>query len=170
MIEAGSENEVRKLIRRWFDRQLGVAWKQFTTGAEVRLLVGDINDPGERRAQTRYLMSELADQRCDRLSADYRVQDYREAYPAAREILSELDAPIAEDDRRFTVIARKVMKAQGNLSDAQVRWAEGDEAYTPDWTPELPEALFPSPVAVVVPAAPVAASAPSASPMKAGAC
>ena len=158
-----SENEVKRLIRCWFDRQLGVAWKQFREGSEVKRLVADIDDPGERRAQTRYLMSELADQRLDRMSADYRARDYREAYPAVREILGELDAPIVEDDRRFTIIARK---GESNLADAQVRWAEGDEAYTSDWTPELPEALFPQPSAVVMPTAPMAVPAPSLEPCR----
>ena len=60
------------------------------------------------------------------------------------------------------------MKGEGNLADAQVRWAEGDEAYTPDWTPELPEALFPQPSAVVMPTAPIAVPAPSLSPVEAG--
>ena len=94
MSEVGSENEVRRLVRSWFDRQLKVAWKQFTEGSEVRRLVADVDDPGERRARTRYLMGELADQRLDRMSADYRARDYREAYPAVRKFWASWTRPL----------------------------------------------------------------------------
>ncbi|NPD69036.1 site-specific integrase [Lichenicola cladoniae] len=156
----GPENEIKRLIGHWFERQLEVAWKQFTAGTQVAALVADIDDPGEQRAQSRHLMSELADQRYDRLSESYHAKDYRDAYPAVREILSELDAPIAEDDRRFTLIAREVVLGEGELANAQVHWAEGQEDHTPAWTPDLPEALFPRPVPVVMPAAAVVAPSP----------
>ena len=160
MAEA-QENEVGRLIEAWFKRELDRAWRDFSTGASVRALVSDIEDPAERRARQGYALRTLADDRLDRLSAAFRVGDYGDGIELAREIVRELDAPIPEDDRRFTVLAREMMRAEGHVADAQVHWSEGQEQFTPDWKPELPEALFPKPKAVELPQA-VAAAAPAA--------
>ena len=167
MAVAGTENEVQRLIKRWFDRQLEIAWKQFSTGSQIKALVSDIENPDERRARSRFLLSELADHRLDDLRGQFRAGDYGAGVEKAREVLADLDAPIAEDDRRFTLVARELMQAEGQVADAQVRWAEGDEGYTPDWQPALPDVLFPKPEPVALaapPAAPVAV-APAAKPL-----
>ena len=122
---ARTSNEIERLIEAWFQRELDRAWRQFDAGAAVGGVVAGIEDAGERRAQVRHLVSSMADHRLDALSAMVRAGDYRAGHDPARAIQAALDAPVDEGDRRFTVIAREMMRAQGQVRDAEIRWRMG---------------------------------------------
>ena len=162
-IAMAEENEIARLIGAWFKREVDRAWRQYASGSQVQAVTAGLEDADERRAFQRYALRTMADDQLDQLSAAFRAGDYSEGREAARAIVAELDAPLDEGDRRFTVIARELMKGQGQIADAQVHWSEGNEDYTPAWEPVLPEALFPRPQAVAMSQAPlVAAPAPPA--------
>lgn len=149
----GAKNEVSRLVEVWFKRELDRAWRQFRAGDDVREAVADVADPVERTARARYIQSEMADRRLDDLRDAFRADDYSEGVEAAREVVAELDSSIAEDDRRFDLIAREVVRGKMHVADAVFGWAEGNEDYTPEWQPELPEVLFPTPMPVELPVA-----------------
>lgn len=100
-VEMAAENEVGRLIREWFVRELEWAWGQFNAGAAVRSVTGGVEDPNERRVRQLFALSELADHRLEDLGTAYRVGDYSAGMGPARAVVRELDAPIGERDRRL---------------------------------------------------------------------
>ena len=148
-----ARNEVSILIEVWFKRELDRAFRHYHSGdvAEApatRALTDDIQDDQERQTVARSYAMQLADHDLEQLQEDHRIGSFGRGFEATNEIIGELDRPFDKGDQRYTIIAREILSAQAAIADSRFRWAGGEVGYRPEWTPDLPPAIFPTPVVV----------------------
>lgn len=122
-------NEARRLIDGWFQGEVARAYRQFAS-----LQMGSVvTQPAASRSEVarlnRWFTGDDATNRMERLTEDFQAGDYSAAFPAARQIISDIGASVTETDQSFTIISKMVMRAFGELEQARVQWSEGEEEY-----------------------------------------
>lgn len=127
--------DANRLIDEWFDREVKRVWAQFARGDLARAIVPTDATPDEEHEVQRQTMRATAEDRLERLNSAYQVDDYSAGYPVARKIAADLPDPLAEDDRRFTLLAKAIVEAMGQIEEGRFQWATGNIGCSPVRTP-----------------------------------
>ncbi len=148
---AETSEEFNQLIEVWFDAERERVWRQFATGDLTRDLVSPTDTRARRLQINRAILGEDADATLQALQGDFAAGDYAAAAPISRAIVAKLPEPFDEADQRFAILSKLVMQGMGEIQEARLRWASGEEHYRPTFPPIAPLSTEPAEQAVTEP-------------------
>lgn len=122
-------DDLDAVVSAWFRAELDRAYDLFDAGDFAAVLGPQGADDNARHAIDRQATYDDADRRLALLTKDYRAGNYEAGRPGAREIARMLSPPIPERGQEFGLLTKQVMLLLGEIEEARMRWAQGQETY-----------------------------------------